>query len=209
MTVALLSIDGSATVVDIGANSGAFSYACLRRGAGKVIGFEPGPVARFARNNLAEFGMRSEVFSNAVWRSDIPNTTLSLGYSHREKHSGSLSAVLGPVGEMLTDTVQLDEILRQYGSVHILKLDCEGSEYPILYTSKELHRCEHILGEYHHGAPRAQVLDIGGGRPWTIDGLKSYLESQGFEVYRVKAYSPDHGLFWARNHSYGTTLTDK
>jgi hypothetical protein len=204
------SIDSNATVIDIGANSGAFSYACLRRGAGKAVGFEPGPVARLARNNLAEFGMRSEVFGNAVWRSDIPDTTLPLDFHHREHHSGSLSAVLGvSKGQVTAPTISLDNVLRRYGLIHILKLDCEGSEYPILYTSKELHRCEHILGEYHHGAQRSQVLDISGGRPWTIDGLKSYLESQGFEVYRVKAYSSDHGLFWARNHSYGTTLTDK
>jgi FkbM family methyltransferase len=197
------SIPSDAVVIDVGVNSGAFSYACLRRGAGKVVGFEPGPVARLARNNLVEFGLRSEVFGNVVWRSDVPDTEVSLSFHHAERHSGSLSAVLGQSpSDVKAQTVGLDTVLRRYDVVHILKLDCEGSEFPILYTSKELHRCEHILGEYHNGGHPEAAGDIEGGwKPWTMDALKEHLESQGFEVYRVKPYSPQHGLFWARRRA--------
>jgi len=197
------SIPSDAVVIDVGVNSGAFSYACLRRGAGKVVGFEPGPVARLARNNLVEFGLRSEVFGNVVWRSDVPDTEVSLSFHHAERHSGSLSAVLGQSpSDVKAQTVGLDTVLRRYDAVHILKLDCEGSEFPILYTSKELHRCEHILGEYHNGGHPEAAGDIEGGwKPWTMDALKEHLESQGFEVYRVKPYSPQHGLFWARRRA--------
>jgi FkbM family methyltransferase len=181
-------IPADAVVIDIGANSGAFSYACLRRGAGTVVAFEPGPVAERCSRNCAEFGDRFEVIQRAVWRSDEPVGTLSLAPSHRERHSGSVSAVLPATGPAITaSAIDLDSVLRRFSQVHILKLDCEGAEYPILMTSTELHRVEHILGEYHH------VNDA-----WSMEALKAFLESQGFEVYRIIKHEKTHGNFWAR-----------
>jgi FkbM family methyltransferase len=182
------TIPDDAVVIDIGANSGAFSYACLRRGAGFVLAFEPGPVAERASKNCAEFGDRFELIQRAVWKSDEPEQTLSLAPSRREQHSGSVSAVLPARGKSITvQAIDLDSVLRRFNSVHILKLDCEGAEYPILMTCSELHRVEHILGEYHH------VSD-----GWSLNTLRLCLESQGFEVYRVIPHEKTHGNFWAR-----------
>jgi len=182
------SIPSDAVVIDIGANSGAFSYACLRRGAGFVLAFEPGPVAELASKNCAEFGDRFELIQRAVWRSDEIVESLSLAPSHRERHSGSVSAVLPANGKLITAAaIDLDSVLRRFDHVHILKLDCEGSEYPILMTCTELHRVEHILGEYHHV-----------NSEWSIDGLKRHLESVGFEVYRIIPHEKTHGNFWAK-----------
>ena len=182
------SIPADEVVIDIGANSGAFSYACLRRGAGRVLAFEPGPVADLAEKNCSGFGSRFTLVRKAVWRSDRDGNVLELAASHRERHSGSMSAVLPKIGPRITvETVSLDSVLRQFERVHILKLDCEGSEYPILMTCTELHRVEHILGEYHH------VNDM-----WSIEGLKRHLESIGFEVYRIIEHEKTHGNFWAR-----------
>jgi len=188
------TIPADAVVIDIGANSGAFSYACLRRGAGNVLAFEPGPVAKLASKNCAEFGERFELIQRAVWRSDEPVESLSLAPSHREKHSGSVSAVLPKTGQAITAAaIDLDSVLRRFERIHILKLDCEGSEYPILMTCTELHRVEHILGEYHHV-----------NSEWSIDTLKQHLESVGFEVYRIIPHEKTHGNFWARRkHGYG------
>jgi len=181
-------IPSDAVVIDIGANSGAFSYACLRRGAGMVIAFEPGPVAERCLRNCSDFREQFELNQQAVWRSDEPVKTLSLAPSHRERHSGSMSAVLPVLGDSITvDAIDLDSVLRRFERVHILKLDCEGAEYPILMTCSELNRVEHILGEYHH-------VDAG----WSIDTLSGFLRSQGFEVYRIVPHEKTHGNFWAR-----------
>lgn len=181
-------IPADAVVIDIGANSGAFSYACLRRGAGTVVAFEPGPVAERCSKNCAEFGDRFELIQRAVWRSDEPVESLQLAPSHRERHSGSISAVLPSTGKAITaGAIDLDSVLRRFDQVHILKLDCEGSEYPILMTCSELHRVEHILGEYHH------VNDA-----WSMAGLTADLQKKGFEVYRVIEHEKTHGNFWAR-----------
>jgi hypothetical protein len=116
---------------------------------------------------------------------------LMLAPSHRERHSGSVSAVLPKNGPSITASViDLDSVLRRFDQIHILKLDCEGSEYPILMTCTELHRVEHILGEWHH------VND-----QWSIESLKRHLEGIGFEVYRIIAHEKTHGNFWARRKS--------
>jgi FkbM family methyltransferase len=188
------TIPANAVVIDIGANSGAFSYACLRRGAGTVVAYEPGPVADLAEKNCSEFGSRFSLVRKAVWRSDQEGMRLELAPSHKELHSGSMSAVLPQRGPRITvETISLDSILQQFERVHILKLDCEGAEYPILMTCTELHRVEHILGEYHHV-----------NFEWSIDSLKRHLESVGFEVYRIIPHEKTHGNFWARRkHGYG------
>lgn len=181
-------IPADAVVIDIGANSGAFSYACLRRGAGHVLAFEPGPVAERCSKNCAEFGDRFELIQKAVWKSDEPVDSLQLAPSHRERHSGSISAVLPAMGATITaGAVDLDSVLQQFDRVHILKLDCEGAEYPILMTCSELHRVEHILGEYHHV-----------NAAWSIESLRQHLEQQRFEVYRIIPHEKTHGNFWAR-----------
>ncbi len=182
------TIPADAVVIDVGANSGAFSYACLRRGAGRVVAFEPGPVADLAQKNCEEFGERFVLHRKAVWKSGVQSGLLELAPSHAEKHSGSMSAVLPRTGKTIAaETVDLDSVLRSFGQVHILKLDCEGAEYPILMTCSELHRVEHILGEYHHV-----------NHEWSIDQLRLDLESKGFEVYRLIPRSKMHGNFWAR-----------
>lgn len=182
------TISADAVVIDIGANSGAFSYACLRRGAGHVLAFEPGPVADLAEKNCSEFGDRFTLTRKAVWRSDEIEKVIELAASHRERHSGSVSAVLPKIGARFTaETIGLDAILQQFDRVNILKLDCEGSEYPILMTCNELHRVEHILGEYHH------VSDV-----WSMHAMKIFLQTRGFQVYRIIEHEKTHGNFWAR-----------
>jgi hypothetical protein len=99
-----------------------------------------------------------------------------------------MSAVLPSTGEKIeVAAIGLDSVLRRFDQVHILKLDCEGSEYPILMTCTELHRVEHILGEYHH------VNDM-----WSIESLSIFLRTRGFEVYRIIPHGKQHGNFWAR-----------
>jgi FkbM family methyltransferase len=182
------TVPADEVVIDIGANSGAFSYACLRRGAGTVVAYEPGPVADLAEKNCSDFGSRFSLVRKAVWRSDQEGMKLELAPSHRDLHSGSMSAVLPQRGPRITvETTSLDSILQQFEKVHILKLDCEGAEYPILMTCTELHRVEHILGEYHH------VDDV-----WSLQALKIFLQTRGFEVYRVIEHERTHGNFWAK-----------
>jgi FkbM family methyltransferase len=194
------------TILDIGANSGAFSYSCLRRGAGKVVACEP--IQRSAdqcetncRPAVGE-GQTFAVVSRAVWRSDVENPVEVLLSSHEhDNRSTSMTSMIRPATNGIkAETIGLDELLVSLASVHILKIDCEGAEWPVLYTSQELHRCEYIIGEYHSDAQQRYAGDApdGGWPAWSLEGLQGFLDSQGFEMYRIKEGSKTHGGFWAR-----------
>ena len=65
--------------------------------------------------------------------------------------------------------------------VGLLKLDCEGSEWPILATSRLLHKVERIAGEFHFfGHQLPEVADL---PPFTLPGLTGLLQHAGFNVY--------------------------
>jgi len=91
------------------------------------------------------------------------------------------------------ETVAIDDILDEASEggiypIHILKLDCEGSEWPILFTSRQLRLCENIIGEYHQG-------EWQGKERWPED-LHRVLSSQGFTV-TLSPLTDRQGLFWA------------
>ena len=83
--------------------------------------------------------------------------------------------------------VALSEVLRPIGAVSLLKLDCEGSEYPILYeTPPELLRNVRAI------AMEAHELDTDRRNPRAVT---SYLESLGYRCSAVVAPNGCTALF--------------
>ena len=72
---------------------------------------------------------------------------------------------------MTIPSLSLQQLISTYNlsSTSILKIDCEGDEYKILFNSSEdvLRTFDFILLEYHYG----------------YKNLKKYLESCGFDVH--------------------------
>ena len=150
-------------IIDIGANIGAFSYLCHLQGSRAIYSYEPGE--RNFGNPATEpqpVPGGSAVLQKAVWRSDAdaaPGTGLLSGADGENTGAHSVLAaglridfadqqVGGSVDEARwVASVPLDEILRGFEGIKLLKLDCEGSEFPILLTSQELGRVERIVGE--------------------------------------------------------------
>ena len=73
--------------------------------------------------------------------------------------------------------------------VRMVKVDCEGSEYPILLTSKTLHLVDAIVGEFHEfgtdDEPHTginEILRVPNYDRFTIKVLKQALERAGFDV---------------------------
>lgn len=170
--------EGDDWIIDIGAHTGSFSWACALRGCANIDAFEPEP-ANFATlaANLEPLRNSVRVHNAAVWRSDREEQ-LYYHYHDNPRNTGG--------GDMFGDatdglpvwaTVGLDDIIANAGIVRLLKLDCEGSEFPILYTSRELDKVDEILGEYHtdrHG----DNADF----TFTVEALLEYLQHQGFSV---------------------------
>lgn len=179
---------GDATILDIGAHIGCFALSCLKRGASRVICYEADPENFWLLQvNMAAYAPAVEVYNNAVWRSDFLERVEVVPVYPRS----AISQVRRAEGNG-QDPVALDSILRQIGPVHLLKLDCEGSECPILFTSEHLDRVEKIVGEIHFKIPWE-------GKPNTMEGMLDFLREQGYKA-RGEVH-PDHpeyiGLFWA------------
>lgn len=150
-------------VVDVGAHIGSFAMSAIARGAVNVHCYEADP-RNFDKlaENVAPFPNWVKGYNRAVWRSDVPDTTLALdGFIDRDPNTNTGGGnVVSGKGKVRVQTIKLDDILRQLVSVQFLKLDCEGSEYPILYSSKELRRVDRIAAEVHgqyQFAPEAVV----------------------------------------------------
>lgn len=199
-------------VLDVGGHIGSFGFACLRRGAGAVVAYEP-DASNFAAAtlNLARFGTRAEVRHGAVWRSDGPTARLRVLASFDPANTGGGVVEEAAAGDGVEATpldVVLSELVTRHRvpRIRLLKLDCEGSEYPILLTSRALHLVEQVCGEYHESAGRIpDAARVSGVEIFDRETLKRGLESNGFQVdLRQHTTNPNVGLFFATRPSTGT-----
>ena len=193
-------------VIDIGVHIGSFSHLALTRGAGSLFGFEPEPSNyACARQNLSLLGDRVHLYNYAVWRSDIPRRRLPFYASSDRANTGGGTLIWETDGP-LVEAVPFDEIVdavsrRGACRIDVLKIDCEGAEFPILLTSRLLDRIDRIVGEYHE--LRAQLpshVRIPGYDEFAIEGLAAGLERVGFTVTwerQSTAQFGDLGLFFA------------
>ncbi len=196
-----------AVVVDIGVHVGAFSYLALTRGAAEVHGFEPEPSNyACAAGNLAPFGGRVHLYNQAVWRSDAAaGPQLNFWASTDPANTGGGTVIWDTDGP-LVDAVPFDRIVDAVSRggqrrIDLLKIDCEGAEFPILLTSNRLDCIDRIVGEYHElRASLPRHVRVPGCEEFSLDVLVSALERSGFAVdteRQATATYGDMGLFFA------------
>jgi FkbM family methyltransferase len=216
-------------VIDIGAHIGSFAHAVLSRGCENVTCIEAdGKNFEIAAQNLApqlENG-HVQLVRGAVWRSDGNTDQLRFDGYHAFTQSypglegivntGNGSVVWGsgePVAKIAFDEI-VDRVTN-HGEhrVRLLKLDCEGAEWPILLTSQRLGLIDEICGEFHEIG--GQFPEVGGDRPaqqpvfsfskvekFTVDVLVDHLNDAGFTVTwhrdrRSTGSLEGRGLFFA------------
>ena len=205
-------------VVDVGAHIGSFAYAVVLRGGKHVWSIEPDHTnCAFAAEHLRPYVDQGYVrlMQAAVWRSDPNDDELRFDGYHAFPESypgmegivntGDGSVVWGlgePVAKIAFDDVV--DLATNRGERHVclLKLDCEGAEWPIVLTSRRLHLIDEIVGEFHElGGP---FLEIGENRPtnaqvfhsdrvagFTIEELVRFLRRAGFCVTYDRHVRPD------------------
>jgi FkbM family methyltransferase len=186
-------------IVDIGAHIGSFAYAAYVRGARLIYAYEAEPNnAAILRHNAERLGVR--VVNAAVWRSDTKhNEPISYMASTNHVNTGGGGIILGDSG-LRVARVRFDDCVNEATNngkkrIKCLKLDCEGSEFPILATSKKLSLVDSICGEYHESAhPTADNL------PRTWSNLASILSANGFAAHR-EVVNECLGHFWATRTS--------
>ncbi len=208
--------DSEDVIIDIGAHIGIFAQAALERGAGLIYAVEPDKTNfELAASNLAPFieQERVRLFNAAVWRSDSKACTLY--HSGYIETNGILNTGGGDVlwsrqGEAV-GTISLDALLTSATRngrrrLRLLKIDCEGSEWPILLTSRRLKWVDAICGEFHEIGGDYDSLQapfaITGYRRFTLTELDEFLTQQGFVCSFERSRNPDGstsrlGLFFA------------
>ena len=182
--------DENDVILDLGCHIGSFSKLAYDRGGRRIYAFE---VSEFnyerALKNLD--GTSVVLHKKAVWRSDEEG--LSIVKFDNLVHDWNTG--MGRIGDSGEDVecVKLDDVLSEFDRVRFLKIDIEGSEYPVLYTSKHLYKINEITGEYHDSEGSINGYGCNGQE------LKRFLEDQGFIVTALEKadWSNDCGFFKA------------
>jgi len=139
-------------IIDIGANIGLFSITIAKKYPNiKIYAYEP-----FEENykvllkNIEINGIKNIIPSNKFVANKsnekikMRGTPANFGGS--EIMLDSITTEKTIVCEM--DSISLDDIIDNR-KIKFLKIDCEGSEYSILYNSKQLSNIEYLGGEFH------------------------------------------------------------
>lgn len=141
------------TVVDVGAHIGSFSRLVEKMGAKNVFSFEP---------NLDSYNILVQNLGNAMHhpyqlavRGNYDHTAVrsAAGAATMSKNIINYGGIVIGTGSD-ADVITLEDILKMVGGyINLLKLDCEGSEYPIIFDSDPLifRYISTIVGEYHPG----------------------------------------------------------
>ena len=172
----------NSTVVDIGANIGVFSVYAASMGAKRVYSYEP--------NSEAYEVLKRNIESNALegtivaWRQAVSSATndyVRIPLKPSPYNQLIQSAAPSDDSEAVM-TIPLEFVLNDHvqDSVELLKLDCEGAEFDILFNSNEkvLDKIESIRMEYHAGP---------------INRLLQYLNERHF---RMQHMHPDTAVLW-------------
>ena len=206
--------------MDIGCHIGGFSFIALLNGAGHVWAFEADRENfEVASRNLAAFSNRVTLFHAAVWGSGFAERTLYFGgYPARNwpTNTGGGNVLGGPGGTPMTAVPFDDLVDMALGNggqrIRLLKLDCEGSEWPIVYSSHRLHLVDEIVGEFHEldaGSRQPLQRELRGrvlhDDPCRVAVLEAFLCAEGFVVEQTSPAYGGIGTFHARRVGFPPT----
>lgn len=177
------------TIIDIGANVGYFSiYALSKFPNAKVISFEPMP-QNFALLNEYLHHLNTErwqVYNRAVSADNKPLTLHFNASDDFTTSAGKFGLHPGDKDTIAVPSVTLKEIVEsnELGKIDLLKLDCEGSEYDILYHCPDdlWPKIKNLAIETHLGKEANENLNA----------LEQFLQKKGY-----KTKSDNKGLLWA------------
>ncbi len=182
-----------AVVIDIGAHLGSFSVlAAAHAPKGIVLSYEPDSVNfRLLTRNIARNKLTNvKTFKCAVASTSGPKTL----FRATSNWGHSLNTVAYS-RKIVVDSVTLPQIFEENDvrTCHVLKIDCEGSEYEILMglSPQILHRIKRIVGEWHETPAGYKKLGF--------KQLGEFLEAHGFLVEPDPRMSEERsqGVFWA------------
>ena len=184
-----LHVPDNSTIIDIGANAGFFTlFAASRFNCSKVLAYEPIPsnFKQLARNQVLNADCSIECFQKAVAGH---SGTVEIMFDPDDSFTTSATIFKKPFKHnkvIQVPSITLSDIFHEHSieRCNLLKMDCEGAEYDIIYGCplECLSRIDQIAMEVHGGAESEQ----------NIDSLEAYLNEQGFATRRQPV-----GMLWA------------
>lgn len=183
-------VEDNTTIIDIGANIGGFSVFAASRAKGtKIYAYEPMPqnYALLLENiELNNHTARVTPFQLGVGaQTERRQLFFGKGSPFHTLHPGERN---NPSIEI--EVISLEGVFQQNEIDHcdLLKCDCEGAEFEILYHAPEscLKKIKEIRLEYHNQNDRRN----------NIQSLANYLKNAGFALTYLKADSELSGNAW-------------
>jgi FkbM family methyltransferase len=173
------------TVIDIGGGIGDFTIRASRDYPhSRVFAFEPTP-GSFAllQENLKLNGIQNATaYPNAVWSVDGEveiDTGAGEPVQFTSQARGEQPAPAAVPGKVTVRAHSLASVFDLIGAERcdLMKIDCEGAEYEILFKAPEtvLRRIDRIVMEYHDNAG-----------PYTHRDMARFLTEQGYQVKVVQ-----------------------
>lgn len=159
-------------VIDIGGHTGAWAiYLAKKFPFIKIYSFEPVPdnFRLFKKNIRVNKVKNIKVFNLAVTGC---GQDLEINYSFLATSLASAALANSHLPEettCLVKSITLDDIFEKNGlkKCKLLKIDCEGTEYEILFNTKYLGRIEYLSGEFH---------------------INQKLEAQGYSIKKLASH---------------------
>lgn len=176
------------TIIDVGAHIGVFSiYAASLFPEANIYAFEP-ENNNFARlkNNILQNNFNIMGFDYGLG-SDNKEVELYLSTQNESGHSIYNFGASRPTQQIEIRTIESAWLENGISQCDLLKLDCEGAEYDIIYSLNEdmLSKISTIVGEIH-------TIDK---EHRNIDNLSKYLKDRSFSVYSEKYQLMGEGIY--------------
>lgn len=177
-------------VIDIGGNIGMVSiYLAKKFPFLKIYAFEPVKqnYENFKNNiKLNEIPPNTIILENKAITCDSRNVNMSINALNTGGSSISDVISIGSVTQDINCNIKsttLEKVIKKHKikELKLLKIDCEGSEYEILYNTNEeiLKRIKFLRGEFHENKDLTEEYDV--------DNLYAYVSQYINDVKVVKA----------------------
>jgi FkbM family methyltransferase len=168
----------SPVVLDIGGNAGFFClYVASMRPGAKIVSCEPIPAnfTQLSRNTSINPSLDIAALPVAVY-GRTGRIKLLVESENALTTAATVFSIDGRI-PIEVPCISLQDLLEKHGldRIDLLKLDCEGSEYSILYRCPEEYfgRIEQMAVEVHDGAEPDH----------NMPALASFLRGRGFEIH--------------------------
>jgi FkbM family methyltransferase len=186
------------SVLDVGAHIGSFAtHVATRHPQARIACYEPSPEsARYLRRNVEHNGLAARITVHELALADSEGVARLDDNDGGSVHNGLIRADARMVAgqdaldrrhtiEVPTTTFE-KAVAAASAPPQLVKMDCEGGEYPLVYASSpdSWASVTHVVLEYHPVQ----------GESW--DELRGWFEKVGLRVVRDEPGRPGLGTAW-------------